>query len=292
MKIHDESFQLHTERRCEMIDITNEVEIVVCQSQITDGEVTVYCPHTTAAITINENADPDVLYDMTMTLNELFPQNRRGYRHAEGNSDSHVKSSLFGCSGATTTESAARTGALIGGMSDGWAGAATGAILGGVLGSAVDHADDRKAREERKQRELAYKENIQRQEASRLARMQQSSITADPKTAYRPEKRNALVGGTWRIISLVDESGKTPEFKNWVISFQTNSKATTLVMWDDGRVETFVETYSVTGEALIFSGKLDGKSYVTNSKFSVQNGQMVVVTPDVRVVLEEVEESA
>ena len=98
MKIHDESFHLHTERRCEMIDITNEVEIVVCQSQIAAGEVTVYCPHTTAAITINENADPDVLYDMTMTLNELVPQHRRGYRHSEENSDAHVKSSLFGCS--------------------------------------------------------------------------------------------------------------------------------------------------------------------------------------------------
>ncbi len=98
MNIHDESFHLHTERRCEMIDITKEVETVVCQSEIAAGEVTVYCPHTTAAITINENADPDVLYDMTMTLNELIPQNRRGYRHAEENSDSHVKSSLFGCS--------------------------------------------------------------------------------------------------------------------------------------------------------------------------------------------------
>jgi hypothetical protein len=199
---------------------------------------------------------------------------------------------LLGCGGATTTESAARTGALLGGMSDGWAGAATGAILGGMVGSAVDHADDRKVRESRKQRELAYREKIQRQEADRLARMQQSAITADPKTAYRPEKSNPLVGGTWRVISLVDESGQTPDFKSWVISFQTNSRATTLVMWDDGRVETFVETYSVTGEALIFSGKLDGKSYVTNSKFSVQNGQMVVVTPDARVVLEEVEESS
>ncbi len=98
MNIHDESFHLYTERRCEMIDITKEIEAVVCQSQITAGEVTVYCPHTTAAITINENADPDVLYDMTMTLNELVPQHRRGYRHSEENSDSHVKSSLFGCS--------------------------------------------------------------------------------------------------------------------------------------------------------------------------------------------------
>jgi hypothetical protein len=197
---------------------------------------------------------------------------------------------LLGCSGSTTTESAARTGALLGGMSDGWAGAATGAILGGVLGSAVDHADDRKVREDRKRREQAYKDRMERSETDRLSRMQQSSITADPSTAYRPEKNNILVGSTWRVVSLVDESGMTPAFKNWVISFPTNSRATTLVMWDDGRAETFVETYSVTGEALIFSGKANGESYITNSKFSIQNGQMVMVTPEARVVLEEVEE--
>jgi secondary thiamine-phosphate synthase enzyme len=98
MKIHDNSFAVPTSRRCEMLDITAQVAGIVNQSGITDGEVTVFCPHTTAAITINENADPDVVYDMTMTLNELFPQHRKGYRHAEGNSDAHIKSSLFGCS--------------------------------------------------------------------------------------------------------------------------------------------------------------------------------------------------
>jgi hypothetical protein len=199
---------------------------------------------------------------------------------------------LLGCSGSTTTESAARTGALLGGMSDGWGGAATGAILGGIVGSAVDHADDRKSREDRKRRELAYTERMEHREVDRLSRMQQSSITADPSTAYRPTKTNILVGSTWRVVSLVDESGMTPEFKSWVISFPANSRATTLVMWDDGRVETFVETYSVTGEALIFSGKANGESYITNSKFSIQNGQMVVVTPEARAVLEEIEEGA
>jgi hypothetical protein len=199
---------------------------------------------------------------------------------------------LLGCSGSTTTESAARTGALLGGMSDGWGGAATGAILGGIVGSAVDHADDRKSREDRKRRELAYTERMEHREVDRLSRMQQSSITADPSTAYRPTKTNILVGSTWRVVSLVDESGMTPEFKSWVISFPANSRATTLVMWDDGRVETFVETYSVTGEALIFSGKANGEPYITNSKFSIQNGQMVVVTPEARAVLEEIEEGA
>jgi secondary thiamine-phosphate synthase enzyme len=58
----------------------------------------VFCPHTTAAITINENADPDVQHDMLQTLSELIPQSRPGYRHNEGNSDAHCKSSLIGTS--------------------------------------------------------------------------------------------------------------------------------------------------------------------------------------------------
>ena len=62
-------------------------------------------------------------------------------------------SALTGCSGATTTESAARTGALLGALDDGWAGAATGAILGGAFGAAVDNAENKKDREARKQRE-------------------------------------------------------------------------------------------------------------------------------------------
>jgi secondary thiamine-phosphate synthase enzyme len=81
-----------------MIDITSQVVDIVVKSGIQDGLVTVYCPHTTAAITINENADPDVPDDMLLTLEKLVPQNLAGYRHNEGNSDAHVKSSLFGCS--------------------------------------------------------------------------------------------------------------------------------------------------------------------------------------------------
>ena len=81
-----------------MIDITAQVAAVVRNSGVTIGECTVFCNHTTGAITINENADPDVVHDILMTLEELFPQNRKGYRHMEGNSDSHVKSSLVGVS--------------------------------------------------------------------------------------------------------------------------------------------------------------------------------------------------
>jgi len=98
MKIYEQDFQLNTNRRSEMIDITSQVRSALSSSGITNGRATVFCPHTTAAITINENADPDVQRDMLMTLDELFPKNRPGYNHCEGNSDSHIKASLIGAS--------------------------------------------------------------------------------------------------------------------------------------------------------------------------------------------------
>ena len=98
MKISKEVFNVSTNRRCQMIDITDKVQSALEKTGANEGQVTVYCPHTTAAITINENADSDVIHDVLMTLEELLPKNRKGYRHGEGNSDSHVKSSLVGCS--------------------------------------------------------------------------------------------------------------------------------------------------------------------------------------------------
>ena len=98
MKIVDEIFGLRTKQRTEMIDITGRVRSAVKQSGITNGDAIVYCPHTTAAITINENADPSVPHDILLTLAELMPHHRPGYRHSEGNSDAHCKSSLLGCS--------------------------------------------------------------------------------------------------------------------------------------------------------------------------------------------------
>ena len=98
MNIVQEDFHISTKSRSQMIDVTNQVRSLVGRTGVTDGDVIVYCPHTTAAITINENADPSVQHDMLMTLEELLPQNRSGYRHSEGNSDSHCKSTLVGCS--------------------------------------------------------------------------------------------------------------------------------------------------------------------------------------------------
>ena len=98
MKVFQEEFSLRTSSRNQMIDITSQVAGIVDQSEIGDGDVIVFCPHTTGGITINENADPDVVHDLLLTFAELFPQRRSGYRHCEGNSDSHCKSSLVGAS--------------------------------------------------------------------------------------------------------------------------------------------------------------------------------------------------
>lgn len=98
MKIIEKEISISTKVRNQMINITGQVRSFVSQSGISNGDVIVYCPHTTAAITINENADPDVQHDILLTLEQLIPQHRSDYRHNEGNSDAHCKSSLVGCS--------------------------------------------------------------------------------------------------------------------------------------------------------------------------------------------------
>jgi len=88
---------IKTTRRVEMLDITAQVAAAIHDSGVDAGLVTLYVPHTTAAVTINENADPDVQSDMLMELNKLVPF-EDGYRHLEGNSAAHLKSSLVGAS--------------------------------------------------------------------------------------------------------------------------------------------------------------------------------------------------
>ena len=78
-----------------MIDITSYIKEDIKSSTIKDGIVVVYCPHTTAGITINENADPDVVRDIIVTLDKVFPI-KGDYRHFEGNSHAHLKSSYMG----------------------------------------------------------------------------------------------------------------------------------------------------------------------------------------------------
>lgn len=89
-------FILKTERE-NFYNITAKVKEAVLKSCIQNGICVVYCPHTTAGITINENADPDVVSDMLIGLNEAFPD-RSEFRHAEGNSTAHLKASCVGSS--------------------------------------------------------------------------------------------------------------------------------------------------------------------------------------------------
>ena len=91
------TIHVKTRSRIEMVDITSSVQKEVSKSKTPDGLCLVYVPHTTAGITINEGADPAVCRDIIDKLNELAPANA-GYRHMEGNADSHIKASLMGSS--------------------------------------------------------------------------------------------------------------------------------------------------------------------------------------------------
>ncbi|MEW4368667.1 secondary thiamine-phosphate synthase enzyme YjbQ [Paenibacillus kandeliae] len=91
-----ETMQLSTGKRDEMRDITREVAAVVSRSGVQEGTVLIYCPHTTAGIAINENADPDVKHDVLMRLDEVYPWEHPKYRHMEGNTASHLKSITTG----------------------------------------------------------------------------------------------------------------------------------------------------------------------------------------------------
>ncbi len=88
---------LQTSHHTDMVEITREVQKVVAESGVKDGVCTIFSPHTTAAITINENCDPDVVRDFTMEIDKIVPW-EDGYRHFEGNSAAHLKASLIGFS--------------------------------------------------------------------------------------------------------------------------------------------------------------------------------------------------
>lgn len=88
---------IKTRKRVEAIDITDSILNFVKESGVIDGILFIYVPHTTAGVTINENADPSVIEDILEKLNEIVPRNGN-YRHIEGNSDSHIKSSILGVS--------------------------------------------------------------------------------------------------------------------------------------------------------------------------------------------------
>jgi len=91
------TIRISTKKREEFIDITKDVDKILSQTKIDSGLCIVFCPHTTAALTINENADPSVRGDIVNHLGKLIPEGK-GYSHLEGNSDSHIKASILGSS--------------------------------------------------------------------------------------------------------------------------------------------------------------------------------------------------
>ncbi|MCD6486003.1 MAG: YjbQ family protein [Syntrophobacterales bacterium] len=98
-----DKFIVKTQSRFEMIDITKEVSSVLNKAGAKEGTCYLFVPHTTAAVTINENADPDVPKDILMELDKAIPLSDN-YRHIEGNSAAHIKASLFGSSEVVLVE--------------------------------------------------------------------------------------------------------------------------------------------------------------------------------------------
>jgi secondary thiamine-phosphate synthase enzyme len=98
------SERVRTSRRSEIVDLTPIVQRFVRDNAVMSGMAIVYVPHTTAGVTINENADPDVKHDMLKKLDSLIPKDEPYYQHGEGNSDSHVKAALVGNSATVLIE--------------------------------------------------------------------------------------------------------------------------------------------------------------------------------------------
>ena len=96
-------FKVRTNSQSDRIDITREVQNLLSSADIKSGLCQVYIPHTTAGVTINENADPDVKFDIIRTLEQTIPW-RNNYRHSEGNSAAHIKASMMGFSVSVPVE--------------------------------------------------------------------------------------------------------------------------------------------------------------------------------------------
>lgn len=99
-----ERIKVAAENRTQFIDITSAVNDAISRIGAADGVCHLYVPHTTAGIVINENADPDVARDMLAWLDRVVPRNDTDYRHAEGNSPAHIKSTLVGQSATIPVE--------------------------------------------------------------------------------------------------------------------------------------------------------------------------------------------
>jgi uncharacterized protein YcfJ len=181
---------------------------------------------------------------------------------------------LSGCGSTSAQKGAtggAAGGALVGGLIGGWRGAAVGTAVGAGTGYIVGNEQDKKMAKEEAERERAA--------------LAKSKISSDPNTAYRPANKNPLVGSTWRVVSVVSKD-PYPEYSSMVVTFQTNNKMTTLIAFKDGTTTSLVESYRVVDDVLVITGK----DYVYNGKYSIQGKQMIFVAPEIRTVLEEIEE--
>ena len=184
-----------------------------------------------------------------------------------------VVSGLFASGCATTTQ----TGALVGGLG---AGLLSGSVGGAVGGAAVGAGIGYLTEQERQNAETAAG-----QEDAAVA---QASVSQET-TAYRPENANPFVGSTWRVIS-VEGYPAFADANQVMITFQTNSKVTTMVA-RDGSSEAFVESYGIVDDVIVFSGREDGQDYSVAVRFS-QNGRLMTLSlEEARLVMEEIEES-
>ena len=192
---------------------------------------------------------------------------------------------LAGC-GATNVEKKTSAGiglgALAGGLMSGDAGGAVaGAAVGGLAGYAIGTDQDRYADKTALEQERLALEK----EQTAIAK---ATITNDPTTAYRPESKNDLVGTTWRVISIEGEQ-PFPEYHSVITTFQTNSKATTLVIDEKGKTTSVTETYQLVNDVMVVTGEQDGQRYVVDGKYSTMDDTFIYVTPAYRVVAEKVD---
>ena len=172
-------------------------------------------------------------------------------------------------------------GALAGGLMTGNAsGAVAGAAVGGFAGYAIGTDQDRYA----DQKALEQEKLDLEKEQTAIAK---ATITSDPKTAYRPSSGNALVGTTWRVISVKGEQ-PFPDYHSVISTFQTNSKVTTLIIGEDGETQSVTETYLLVDDVLVITGEEAGQKYVVDGKLSTQDDTFVYVTPTYRITGERV----
>ena len=173
------------------------------------------------------------------------------------------------------------TGAAIGGIGAALlTGSVQTAALGAAAGAGIGYLSEQ---EQQKQREAAQRE----QEA-----LERSRITSDVSTAYRPKAANPLVGSTWRVISLSGErESEFAEYSQIIYTFQTNTKATSLYSKHDGTSEAFVENYGIVDDVLVFRGTYEGGDYTIAGKFTKNEDLLSVDFGDLKVVLEEIQET-